>query len=106
MQRFFKEWFKNWNILDSLTLLWIIGLTIIVLMISGCILATLNQVKEMTPEQIAEYAKINMKVFVCFQLTGPPPLGAVTYMIMPNTATVDLQFNPNCSLMRANVIPR
>ena len=83
-----------------------VSIICLILILSGCVLATLNQVKEMSPEQIAEYAKINMKVFVCFQLTGPPPLGAITYMIMPNTATVDLQFNPNCSLMRANVIPR
>lgn len=68
---------------------------------SGCVLATLGAFqtnKEMTKEQIEAFRAANMDVFGCITVTGPPPTGGTTWIIVPKNSNPDIGFLPGCAL--------
>lgn len=75
----------------------------LVILFSGCSLYFANQIKELSPEQIKALQELNMKVLVCANITAPPATGGITYLLLPNDATVDVGFSPNCQLLTGKV---
>jgi hypothetical protein len=66
----------------------------------GCVAQlTGSQAQHMTSEQIKEYKDNGFDVYSCFQIGGPPPAGATTFLIVPSGTKVDFQFSPNCQLL-------
>lgn len=72
---------------------------LILAMCSGCIAAMAarsQELKDLSPEQITALKDANLDLYGCFQLGGPPPIGATTFIVMPKGHKVDVSFLPNC----------
>lgn len=95
---FWNEWKVSLGF--AFMLLWVV----LLVWLSACSLPlTATQAVAMTPEQIAAYKDKGFKVFLCLQGGGPPGAGGLTYMIVDKESTVDLQFSPNCQLIKGEV---
>lgn len=87
-------------------LLWLGIIYLLAWFASGCTLPaqlTAAQAMKMDPEQIAAYKDKGYKVFMCVQGGGPPGAGGLTFMLVDEKSTVDLQFSPNCQLVKGDV---
>lgn len=94
---------------ETAMILWIIMamcLLIAVTMTSGCSqILTAREAREMSPEQIKAYAEQQMDVYQCANISGPPPSGGMTFMVVPKHAKLELAFGNNCSLLTGKVLP-
>jgi hypothetical protein len=67
----------------------LIGAIVLAVMLSlaGCsgiaLLHAIDNGSTLTPEQIKAFADMNMDAWGCFQLSGPPPNGATTWIVLP-----------------------
>lgn len=79
------------------------GLLACWLSISGCagglLQVAMNKNENLTVEQIEAYQKTGHKVFFCFQIGGPPPIGNTTILVVPQTVTPQFNFGSNCQLV-------
>lgn len=68
----------------------------------GCTLAMLHQIdrgQALTPEQIKAYEDAGFDVYGCFMLTGPPPLGSTSWLVVPKGSKVSFKFGDGCRLL-------
>ena len=77
-------------------------LTLVVsIMFSGCsgiLIHQAMQQKDLSPEQIEAYSKVGHKVFSCFQIAGPPPNGASSAVVIPQSSGQQVRFGPQCQI--------
>ena len=81
---------------------WIAFVLALLLSITGCTLAMLNQLDKgqaFTPEQIKAYKEQNMDVYGCFTIGGPPPAGMTTWIIVPKDSRIAVKFGDGCHLL-------
>ena len=64
-----------------------------------------KEAKDMTPEQIKAYGEQGMDVYQCINIAGPPPMGGVTFLIVPKHAKAEVSFASNCQLLVGKVMP-
>lgn len=72
------------------------------LLLSGCLLAQIHQLEPgqtLSPEQIKAYKEMNMNVYGCFQIGGPPPAGNTVWIVVPKEMRVLPKFGDNCHVM-------
>jgi hypothetical protein len=71
------------------------------LLLSGCVLSgfglTPEQAVKLTPEQIQAFKDQDMKVWNCFRLGGPPPVGNSMFILVPKDSTIQYKFNSDCA---------
>ena len=82
----------------------LVFLLAVVLSLNGCaamlISSAMNKPNEaLPPETIKAYNDIGSKVFACFNLGGPPPVGTALFIIVPRTAEVSPKFGDGCHLL-------
>jgi len=65
---------------------------------SGILIHQAMKEKDLTPEEIAAYEKVGSKAYKCLTVTGPPPNGASTFVLVPQDAKVNIKFGPGCQL--------
>jgi len=75
------------------------------LILSSCTITPLTpkEAAQLTPEQIKAYKEMNMDVFECFNISGPPPNGGFSFIIVPKGSKIDFAFSPNCNLLSGKV---
>jgi hypothetical protein len=90
-----KPWLENLFLLAALL--------IIVAFLPGCtgmlIGNALGQGQSLTPEQVAEYRKVNSKVYMCVQVAGPPPSGSTMWLVVPSESQFNPKFGDGCRLI-------
>ena len=78
----------------------------VILSISGCApFIASKEAKDMTPEQIKAYNEQGLDVYQCLNISGPPPNGGYTLILVPKKAKIDLAFASNCNPLKASVVP-
>ena len=79
---------------------------LLLLLLSGCApFLAAKEARDMTPEQIKAYSEQGMDVYQCLNISGPPPSGGVTLLIIPREAKAEIAFGNNCQLLVGKVIP-
>jgi len=93
-------------LIRTIYLVAVMAMLVIGVMMSGCTaILTAREAREMTPEQIKAYREQQMDVYQCANLSGPPPTGGLTFMLVPKDSKLNLAFGSNCSLLKAEVVP-
>lgn len=81
--------------------------TALALLLTGCATTLIGRAidagQSPTPEQVDAWRKAGQKVYACFNLSGPPPNGGVTWIIVPGDADALVQFSPTCALIQGVV---
>lgn len=77
----------------------ILGIIVLAFVLSGCTLIRANAYSELTPEQIRELQKMELDVYSCIVVAGPPPSGKFVYVLVPRLdKKPDIRFGENCSI--------
>ena len=69
----------------------------------GLLQIAMNKDINLTPEQIKAYQETGHKVFFCFTVGGPPPVGNTTILVVPQTVNPVFNFGSNCTLIQGLV---
>lgn len=81
--------------------LMLIGLLVLLFVIAGCVLAPvgIDAYKEMSPDQIKALQALSIDPYVCTTVTGPPPAGRFTSVLVPRLdKKPDIRFGPDCQI--------
>lgn len=73
-----------------------------VLSLSGCVSALVGSdaYAKLTPEQIKQMKDLQMDVYACASIAGPPPTGRVITIYVPRLdKRPDVKFGPDCQIM-------
>ena len=54
----------------------------------------------LSQEQIQAYRDMNMDVYGCFQIGGPPPAGNTVWIVVPKESVVSIRFGDNCHVIQ------
>lgn len=74
------------------------------LLVQGCafnLLRKVTQPEDITPEQIRAYNEVGLDVFMCFQISGPPPGGAMTMFLWPKNKPMSQMFGVSCQIIQS-----
>lgn len=78
---------------------WSIVFIALTLMLAGCTLIRSQAYSELTPEQIKEFQKMELDVYSCIVVAGPPPAGKFVYVLTPRLdKKADIRFGENCQI--------
>ena len=67
--------------------------------LSGCTLIRANSYSELSPDQIKELQKLELDVYACVVVAGPPPAGKFVYVLVPRLdKKPDIRFGENCQI--------
>lgn len=86
-------------------LLIIVFLVGINMLASGCILSSLG-VPGLTPAQVGQVKAMqdmNLDVYVCFQIAGPPPAGGLAVIGVPKGVAPSITWGGNCQPIQAGL---
>lgn len=75
-------------------------------LLQGCafnLLRKVTQPEDITPDQIRAYNEVGLDVFMCFQISGPPPGGAMTMFLWPKNKPMGQQFGVSCQIIQGEV---
>ena len=75
---------------------------LLLLLLCGCALTPL-QADRMTPDQIKAYSDANEDVYLCGSVLGPPPNGAVMFLVVPKGAAMNIQLSPTCQIQQGTL---
>ena len=76
-------------------------------MIVGCTpFLTAKEAATLTPEQIKAYNEQGLDVYQCLNVSGPPPTGGFTLVLVPKGAKLEVAFASNCNLLTGKVVPQ
>lgn len=76
---------------------------LLILLLTGCAFNLLRRVtapEDLTPAQIEAYNKVGLDVYACFQLSGPPPVGATTLILWPKDRAMSERFGASCQILQ------
>lgn len=77
-----------------------ISVILLAFLLQGCVAAmmgkAIDQGQNLTPEQIKAYSDVGSAVYGCFNLSGPPPAGGTTWVVLPKNSDAFVTFLPNC----------
>lgn len=59
----------------------------------------LDQGQTLSKEQIQAYREMNMDVYGCFAVAGPPPSGGTIWIIVPKGSAVTFSISDGCRLL-------
>lgn len=80
----------------------ILILLIVFALVSGCGLTSIfgpSAYSEMSPDQIAAMQKMQLDVYACSTLAGPPPSGRIVYIVVPRLdKKPDVRFGSDCQI--------
>ncbi len=77
----------------------IAGFIAFMFLIAGCTLIRSQSYSEMSPEQIAAMQKMELDVYSCIVVAGPPPSGKFVYVIVPRLdKKPDIKWGDNCAI--------
>ena len=69
------------------------------LLLSGCTLIRAQSYSELTPAQIQELQKMELDIYSCIVVAGPPPAGKFVYVLVPRLdRKPDIRFGENCAI--------
>lgn len=72
---------------------------IVLLLVTGCTLMKANTFEHLTPEQIKELQKMELDIYSCIVVAGPPPAGKFVYVLVPRLdKKPDIRFGENCQI--------
>lgn len=74
---------------------------------NGCafnLLRKVTQPEDITPEQIRAYNEVGLDVFMCFQISGPPPGGAMTMFLWPKNKPMHQMFGVSCQIIQTGAV--
>lgn len=77
------------------------------LLLQGCafnLLRKVTQPEDITPEQIRAYNEVGLDVFMCFQISGPPPGGAMTMFLWPKNKPMSQMFGVSCQIIQTGAV--
>lgn len=78
---------------------------VVALLLQGCAFNLLRRVahpEDLSPAQIKAYNEVGLDVFLCFQMSGPPPIGAMTFFLWPNNKPMNQSFGVSCQILQRN----
>jgi hypothetical protein len=76
-------------------------------MMVGCApFLTAKEAATLTPEQIKAYNEQGLDVYQCLNVSGPPPTGGFTSVLVPKGAKFEVAFASNCNLLTGKVVPK
>lgn len=72
--------------------------------LSGCAFNLLRRAmhpEDLTPAQIEAYNKVGLDIYMCFQVSGPPPVGSTAFFLWPKNKPLQQSFGANCQILQA-----
>lgn len=82
----------------------ITAILLAMLFFSSCsgilLLHQMDQGQPMTAEQLKTYKDMQMDVYSCVEIAGPPPAGHVVNIIMPNNSKPAPRFGDGCRIIQ------
>ena len=87
---------------------WLLAILILVganALLSGCILSSLG-VPGITPAQLGQVKAMqdmNLDVYICFQIAGPPPAGGLVVIGTPKGVRPSITWGGNCQPIQAGL---
>jgi hypothetical protein len=67
---------------------------------SGILLSHAQTPESLSPAQIKAYNDVGLDLYLCFNLGGPPPVGATAFFLWPKSKDFAPVFGPNCQIQR------
>lgn len=59
----------------------------------------MDQGSALSPEQIRAYKDMEMDVYGCFKVGGPPPAGNTIWILVPKNSKAAVKFGDDCHII-------